>query len=90
MPKLSKSEIDYSLGMKESHCGKAFEDDQDYCRYFIPPRQDQRSTLAPASRWQVKSVGCFGAGCLLRRTQESKCRTSQPSCTRFAARVSRK
>ncbi len=37
MPKLSKSEVDYSLGMKESHCGKAFEDDQDYCRYFIPP-----------------------------------------------------
>jgi len=37
MPKLSKSEVDYSLGIKESHCGKAFEDDQDYCRHFIPP-----------------------------------------------------
>jgi hypothetical protein len=34
--KLSKSEVDYSRGMAESHCGKAFEDDNNYCRYFIP------------------------------------------------------
>jgi hypothetical protein len=36
MPKVSKQSVDYSIGMKESHCGKASEDDKGYCRYFIP------------------------------------------------------
>jgi hypothetical protein len=50
MRKASKSEVDYSRGMRESHCGKAFEDDKYFYRHFIPP---------------AKSVPCFGVGYLL-------------------------
>jgi hypothetical protein len=37
MRKATKSDVDYSLGMKERHCGKAYPDDENFCRYFIPP-----------------------------------------------------
>jgi len=33
--------VDYGLGHKDSHCGKAFDDDKRYCRYFIPPSARQ-------------------------------------------------
>lgn len=33
--KKAKKEVNYSLGMKESHCGKAFSDDSGYCQHFI-------------------------------------------------------
>jgi hypothetical protein len=32
MHKLGKSQVDYGIGMKESHCGKAFAGDTGYCR----------------------------------------------------------
>ncbi len=35
MKKLAKSEVDYSLGMKNSHCGRVFKDDSGYCRHFL-------------------------------------------------------
>jgi hypothetical protein len=35
MPKVSKQSVDYSIGMKESHCDKASEDGKGV--YFIPP-----------------------------------------------------
>jgi hypothetical protein len=31
----SKQSVDYSGGHRDVHCGKAFEDDEGYCRYFI-------------------------------------------------------
>jgi hypothetical protein len=37
MRKVSESEVDYSRGHRESHCGKVFDDDKFYCRYFIEP-----------------------------------------------------
>jgi len=35
MLKASKQSVDYSLGHRDAHCGKAFDDDKSYCRYFI-------------------------------------------------------
>ncbi len=35
--KASKAQVDYSRGMKESHCGRAFPDDKGYCQHFIGP-----------------------------------------------------
>ncbi len=37
MRKANKTEVDYSRGHKDSHCGKACPDDGGYCRYFIEP-----------------------------------------------------
>jgi hypothetical protein len=37
MYKISKSDVDYSIGHKDSHCGKSFDDDKGYCRFFISP-----------------------------------------------------
>src|SRR5438046_6263276 len=37
IPKVSKDSVDYSLGYKDSHCCKSFDDDKGYCRYFISP-----------------------------------------------------
>lgn len=34
MSKLSKAEVNYSLGMMDSHCGKTFKDDKGYCSHF--------------------------------------------------------
>ena len=36
-PKITKAEAHYSIGHKDSHCGKSFADDTGYCRYFITP-----------------------------------------------------
>lgn len=38
MAKAEKKDVDYSLGMAESHCGKVFEDDKSYCRFFSKMR----------------------------------------------------
>lgn len=35
MTKKAKSEVSYSTGMAESHCGKVFQDDKGYCKNFI-------------------------------------------------------
>jgi hypothetical protein len=37
MLKASKQSVDYSRGMKERHCGHAYEGDENYCRHFIEP-----------------------------------------------------
>jgi hypothetical protein len=50
MRKISKGEAQYSLGMKTSHCGRAFEDDHDYCRYFIPPLSDSAHELGTCEK----------------------------------------
>lgn len=34
MAKASKHDVDYSIGMIESHCGKVFKDDKGYCRFY--------------------------------------------------------
>ncbi|HEY6021570.1 MAG TPA: hypothetical protein VIY48_17290 [Candidatus Paceibacterota bacterium] len=34
MSKFSKESVNYSRGMKDSHCGKVFSDDKGYCRHF--------------------------------------------------------
>jgi hypothetical protein len=34
-PKVSKAEAHYGIGHQNSHCGKAFSDDKNYCRHFI-------------------------------------------------------
>ncbi len=36
--KLNKPQVDYSRGMKDSHCGKSYSGDSGYCRHFIEPR----------------------------------------------------
>jgi hypothetical protein len=33
--KASKSDVDYSHGHRDSHCGKSFAGDTGYCRHFI-------------------------------------------------------
>jgi hypothetical protein len=58
MPKASKSEVDYSLGHKDAHCGKSFEDGQGLLPVFHPAvvefsartrqRPDQPRVLVPA------------------------------------------
>lgn len=35
MAKAMKKEVEYSLGMAESHCGKVFKDDKGYCEHYI-------------------------------------------------------
>ena len=35
--KQPKSEVNYSPGHKESHCGPTAEKDAGYCRFFIKP-----------------------------------------------------
>jgi hypothetical protein len=47
MRKASKSEVGYSRGMRESHCGKASEDDEGYCCHFIPPPSGSAEELGP-------------------------------------------
>lgn len=37
MVKKQKSEVNYSLGHKESHCGKVADEDKGYCKNFDPP-----------------------------------------------------
>jgi len=37
MYKIAKADVNYSIGHADSHCGKSFDDDKSYCRYFIPP-----------------------------------------------------
>lgn len=34
MTKLTKQEVDYSIGMVHSHCGKVFSHDTHYCKHF--------------------------------------------------------
>jgi len=50
MPKLSKDEVGYGFGMKENHCGKAFEDDRNYCRHFIPPLSESALNLGTCEK----------------------------------------
>ncbi len=33
-----KEDVNYSVGMKESHCGKVFKDDNGYCQHFYGVR----------------------------------------------------
>ena len=33
--KQSKSDVNYSRGHKDSHCGPSFKGDTGYCRYYI-------------------------------------------------------
>jgi hypothetical protein len=40
-----------------SHCGKAFEDDKDYCRYFIPPWSGSAHDLGDGVGCDFISVG---------------------------------
>ena len=35
MTKANKTEVNYSRGMQNAHCGKSFRDDTNYCRHFI-------------------------------------------------------
>ena len=37
MYKTAKTDVNYSIGHADSHCGKAFDDDKGYCKYFIAP-----------------------------------------------------
>jgi hypothetical protein len=37
MYKISKADVRYSIGHADSHCGKSFDADKGYCRYFIAP-----------------------------------------------------
>jgi len=37
MLKATKASVDYSPGHKDSHCGKSFDDDNGYYRYFMSP-----------------------------------------------------
>lgn len=38
MAKTGKNEVDYSLGMAQSHCGPVFKDDKGYCKHFHKPK----------------------------------------------------
>lgn len=42
--KISKSEAQYGRGTREEHCGRAFEADTGYCRYFISPTNPTSDT----------------------------------------------
>jgi hypothetical protein len=35
MAKADKMDVDYSVGMAESHCGRVFKDDKGYCKFFL-------------------------------------------------------
>jgi len=47
---VSKQSVDYSRGHRDAHCGKAFEDDEGYCRYFIEPRSGLASELGACEK----------------------------------------
>lgn len=34
--KFAKSDVNYSTGMLQSHCGPTFHDDRFYCKHFRP------------------------------------------------------
>jgi hypothetical protein len=40
-PKQEKREMDYSLGNPERHCGRLTDTDSDFCRHFIPHREER-------------------------------------------------
>ena len=42
MLKADKRSVEYSRGMKERHCGYAFEGDEGFCRFFVEPPRDAR------------------------------------------------
>ena len=42
--KATKAAVSYSLGEKNSHCGKSFEGDTGFCRYFQAPPQAEITT----------------------------------------------
>ncbi len=50
MHKVSKSEVDYSIGMKGSHCGQTFDDDKGYCRHFVEPRSMSTADLGTCEK----------------------------------------
>lgn len=35
MPKFEKSQVNYSRGHIDSHCGKVFHDDKGFCKHYI-------------------------------------------------------
>jgi hypothetical protein len=47
---VSKQSVDYSRGHRDDHCGKAFADDEGYCRYFIEPRSGLASELGACEK----------------------------------------
>jgi hypothetical protein len=42
MAKANKTDVDYSVGMEKSHCGKVFKDDEGYCKHFVKPSACQK------------------------------------------------
>jgi hypothetical protein len=50
MPKISKAEAQYSIGHQNSHCGRAFEADTNFCRHFIPPLSRTANPLGTCER----------------------------------------
>jgi hypothetical protein len=57
---VSKQLVDYSRGHREAHCGKAFEDDDGYCHYFIEPRSGLATELGAWEKveGQISRVFC--------------------------------
>jgi hypothetical protein len=49
-PKQEKREVDYSLGNPERHCGRLTDTDSDFCRHFIPHREE-RPDVPAFARW---------------------------------------
>lgn len=57
--KYDKNEVHYSPGHRDSHCGKAWKDDEGYCRHFM--------SVPSGDRWP--SLGrCKLVGGSIRRT----------------------
>lgn len=50
MEKKPKSEVDYSPGHKESHCGPVWEDDVGYCGNFIRGDRSNYDSMRPCRK----------------------------------------
>jgi hypothetical protein len=57
---VSKQAADYSLGRRDAHCGKALENDESYCRYFIEPRSGLATVLGRCEKVEGPISRVFG------------------------------
>jgi hypothetical protein len=70
LKQVSKQTAGYSLGRREAHCGKAYPDDENYCRHFIEPRSGLATELGRCEKVEGPISRVFWCR-LFARTRES-------------------